>query len=164
MPMLCLSYSLATSILSLHQVPSAALTPAYFTFLSLLHIACFLLMQPQAEMIRSTAGTPTTSVQLAPELATPLASVGCPQVRLARLTLQNQLLAILFVRISIDAHRLRCPNACCYYRRRLPQYQITRMKSHPGDYNFNKKNVITWRVAVGGLTICPIPGNKHHSR
>ena len=41
-------------------------------------------MQPQAAMIRSTAGTPTTSVQPAPELATPLASVGCPQVRLAR--------------------------------------------------------------------------------
>ena len=60
--------------------------------LFLLHMACFLLIQPQAAMIRSTAGTPTTSVQPAPETSTPLASAGCPQVRLARFTLQNQLL------------------------------------------------------------------------
>ena len=103
--------------------------------LYLLHTACFLLMQPQAAMIRSTAGTPTTSVQPAPETATPLASAGCPQVRLARFTLQNQLLANPFVRISIDVYRLRCPNACCYYRRRLPQLRITRMKSHPVTIN-----------------------------
>ena len=83
MPMLCLSYSLAASILSLHQVPSAALTPAYSIFCPCC-ILLFLLMQLQATLIKSTAGTPTTSVQPAPELATLLAYVGCPQVRLAR--------------------------------------------------------------------------------
>ena len=59
-------------------------------------------------------------------------------------------LLLLFVCISLDVYRLRCPNACCYYRRRLPQYRITRMKPHPGVYEFNFKNVITGRVDVGG--------------
>ena len=61
--------------------------------LSLLHVAYFLSVRPQAAMIRFTAGTPTPSVQPAPETATTLASASGPQVRLARFTLRNQLLA-----------------------------------------------------------------------
>ena len=64
-------------------------------FLSLLHIACFFLMQPQA-MIRTTAGTPTTSVQPAPETATPLASAGCPHVRLARFCSAKPIICYFF--------------------------------------------------------------------
>ena len=91
----------------IHTVASSTSLCCSYTcilrLLSLLHIACFLLMQPQAAMIRSTAGTPTTSAQPAPETATPLASAGCPQVRLARFTPQNQLLAT-----SIRAYFHRC--------------------------------------------------------
>ena len=140
----------------IHTVASSTSLCCSYTcilhLLSLLHIACFLLMQPQAAMIRSTAGTPTTSVQPAPETATstPLASAGCPQVRLARFTLQNQLLANPFVRISIDVYRLRCPNACCYYRRRLPQLRITRAISHPVTINSISKMLSQGVLLWGG--------------
>ena len=127
----------------IHTVASSASLCCSYTcilhLLSLLHIACFLLMQPQAAMIRSNAGTPTTSVQPTPETANPLASAGCPQVRLARFTLQNQLLAI-----SIRTYFRTCvPTAlskACYYRRHLPQLRITRVKSHPVTINSIKTN------------------------
>ena len=88
MPVLYLSYSLATSILSLHQVPSAALTSAYFTF-CLCWILPVFFNATTGSNDQIGAGSPTTSVQLAPETATSLPSAGCPQVRLARCTLQT---------------------------------------------------------------------------
>ena len=164
MPMLCLSYSSATSILSLHQLPSAALTPAYFTFC----LCCIFCLFPS----NATTGSndqihcrhPDYVCSTCARITYPTCfrrlPSGMPSPVLRYKTIYY---LFLFGRISIDVYRLRCPKACCYYRRRLPQLRITRMKSHPGDYTFNFKNVITWCVVVGGLAICPIPGNKHHS-
>ena len=84
----------------IHTVASSGSLCCSYTcilhLLSLLHIACFLLMHPQATMIRSTAGTPTTSVQPALELATPLASVGCPRVRLARFYCKKTIISYFY--------------------------------------------------------------------
>ena len=51
--------------------------------LPLLHVGCFLLMRTHAAMIRSTACTPTTSVQPSHETASPLVYAGWPRVRLS---------------------------------------------------------------------------------
>ena len=164
--MLCLSYSLATSILS--SSPLGCSYTCILHLLSLLHIACFLLMKPQAAMIRSTAGTPTVSVQPAPETATPLASVGCLQVRVARFYSAKPIISYfysgVFPYIGTDcAVQMHVVTTTVGVFRSTKYSGVTRMKLHPGDYKFNFKNVITWRV-VGGLAVCPIPGDKHHSR
>ena len=117
--------------------------------LSLLHIACFLLLQPQAAMIRCIVGTPTTSVQPAPETATTSASAGCPQVRLAWFTLQNQLIAT-FIRAYFHRWAPTAPSKCMLL---LPQASsaVTNNRDEitPRDYKFTFKNVITGH-AVGG--------------
>ena len=57
---------------------------------------------------------------------------------------------LLFLRFSIDVHRLRCQNPCCYYRRRLTQLRITRMKSHPVTINSISKMLSQVVLLWGG--------------
>ena len=111
MPMLCLSYSWPYPYCHFVKFPQLLLHLHTLPILSLLHFSCFLLMQAQAAMIRSTAATPTRSVQPAPETATPFASAGCPLVRLARSTLQNQLLATIILAYFHRCVPTACPNA-----------------------------------------------------
>ena len=47
-------------------------------------------------------------------------------------------------------YRLRCPKACCDYRRRLPQLRITRMKSHPVTMNSISKMLSQGVLLWGG--------------
>ena len=112
--------------------------------LSFLHIACFLLTQPQAATIRSTAGTPTTSVQPAPETAAPPASVGCPQVRLARFYAAKPIISYfysgVFPYIGTDcAVQMHVVTTTVGVFRSTKYSGVTRMKLHPGDYKFNFK-------------------------
>ena len=47
----------------------------------------------------------------------------------------------------VDVYRLRRPNACCYYRRRLAQLRVTWMKSHPVTNSISKmlsRGVLLW--------------------
>ena len=142
MPMLCLSYSSATSILSLHQLPSAALTPAYFTFC----LCCIFCLFPSnattgsndqihcrhPDYIRSTYARnsyPTCFRRLPSGTPSPVDD--------AKPTI-SYFYSCVFP-YFVDVYRLRRPNACCYYRRRLPQSQITRMKSHPLTINSSSK-------------------------
>ena len=146
---------------NIHTVASSSSLCFSYTcthhLLSLLHIACFLLLQPQAAMIRCIVGTPTTSVQPAPETATTFAFAGCPQVRLAWFTLQNQLIAT-FIRAYFHRWAPTAPSKCMLL---LPQasseLRITRMKSRPATINSISK-MLSQGMLLGGVSYLPYPG------